>query len=179
MKVKVSTVAYKAEKEIESEIYNDTGLYKNQQFANSTPITLRTTYEEIFILWNQEANFRPSFRTDGLKVYTPNIFAKVCGVKDTDENKYFKSIKSLINDDTIYYKNIPFLKEKPILKDSSLKKCVHNNKIHIDLIKKTFDKDLSLNTAYNIPIEIRNEIEKYNMENSSDVINGITTVHLL
>ena len=28
MKVKVSTVAYKAEKEIESEIYNDTGLYK-------------------------------------------------------------------------------------------------------------------------------------------------------
>lgn len=179
MKVKVSTVAYKAEKEIESEIYNDTGLYKNQQFANSTPITLRTTYEEIFILWNQEANFRPSFRTDGLKVYTPNIFAKVCGVKDTDENKYFKSIKSLINDDTIYYKNIPFLKEKPILKDSSLKKCVHNNKIHIDLIKKIEEykyEYLDLNTQHYIISKIDELINlnwiKYTGSDLNNIILG-------
>ncbi len=179
MKVKVSTVAYKAEKEIESEIYNDTGLYKNQQFANSTPITLRTTYEEISILWDQEAKFRPSFRTDGLKVYTPNIFAKVCGVKDKDENKYFKSIKSLINDDTIYYKNIPFLTEKHTLKNSSLNMCLHNNKIDIDGIKKIEEykyEYLDLNTQHYIISKIDELINlnwiKYTGSDLNNIILG-------
>ena len=179
MKVKVSTVAYKAEKEIESEIYNDTGLYKNQQFANSTPITLRTTYEEISILWGQEAKFRPSFRTDGLKVYTPNIFAKVCGVKDKDENKYFKSIKSLINDDTIYYKNIPFLTEKHTLKNSSLNMCLHNNKIDIDGIKKIEEykyEYLDLNTQHYIISKIDELINlnwiKYTGSDLNNIILG-------
>lgn len=47
----------------------------------------------------------------------------------------------------------------------------------IDLIKKTFDKDLSLNTAYNIPIEIRNEIEKYNTYDSKESIATIINLN--
>ncbi len=179
MKVKVSTVAYNAEKEIENEIYNDTGLYKNQQFANSTPITLRTTYEEIFILWDQEAKFRPSFRTDGLKVYTPNIFAKVCGVKDEDDSKYFKSIKSLINDDTIYYRNIPFLKEKHTLSSSSLNQCMVNNKIDIDKIKQIKEYEyeyLDLNTQHYIISKIEELINlnwiKYTGSDLNNIILG-------
>lgn len=47
----------------------------------------------------------------------------------------------------------------------------------IDLIKKTFNKDLSLNTAYNIPIEIRNEIEKYNTYDSKESIATIINLN--
>ncbi len=130
MKVKASTVAYKAEKEIETTLYNDTGLYKNQQFARSTPITLKTTYEEISIIWKEQSKFRPSFKSEDNKVYVPNIFAKVCGVKDGDINKYIKEIKELITDETIYYKSLPFFKSVPKLDNISVSNIIINNEIN-------------------------------------------------
>ena len=137
VKVKVATTAYKAEKEIENTIYNeDTCIFKNQQFAHVTPITLKTTYEEIFILWNEEATVRPSFKVEENRVFVPNIFAKICGVKDGNKNNYTKEFKSLVNDKTIVYDGFPLIMNAASVTDISLNQAISRNKIVPDYLKK-------------------------------------------
>lgn len=135
MKVKVATTAYEAERQIQEVLYSDIGMYRNRQFRKSSPITLKTTYEEIFILWNQEAKYRPSFNSTDEKVYVPNIFAKVCGVKDGHTNNYYKAIKSLITDKTIYVNKLPILGNKNRISDISMRSILKNGQLNIDEVK--------------------------------------------
>ena len=46
-------------------MYQDTGLYRNQQYAKASTVLLQTMYEEIPILWDQEMKYRPSFSAAG------------------------------------------------------------------------------------------------------------------
>ena len=64
------TVAYNAEQDLNTVLYQDTGLYRNKQFKKAIPMQLKTTYEEIAILWDQEAKFRPGFDALGAVSYT-------------------------------------------------------------------------------------------------------------
>ena len=111
VKVRASTVAYNAERELDTILYTDTGMYRNKQFKNCQAITLKTTFEEIDILWKEEAKYRTGFEVQENKVIVPNIFAKVCGVKNSDTNAYFKSIQELITKNTILIKGFPIIKE--------------------------------------------------------------------
>lgn len=43
----MGTVAYQAERELDTILYQDTGIYRNQQYQNASVINLKTTYEEI------------------------------------------------------------------------------------------------------------------------------------
>ena len=45
--VQMGTVAYQAERELDTILYQDTGIYRNQQYQNASVINLKTTYEEI------------------------------------------------------------------------------------------------------------------------------------
>jgi len=95
---RVETVAYQASREIQSIINTEESLvYKPWQFENcfvkSNP--LKTTYEELFILWKEEARFRTGFQIREGTVYIPNIFAKVNGT-DTNLNTYWANIIKLI-----------------------------------------------------------------------------------
>lgn len=102
IKTKVATVAYNAERDLDTMLYGgDTGIYRSFQFPNSQSVTLKTTFEEISILWKQEARFRTGFTTAGNLVSVPNIFAKISGVEDGDMNKYWDDVRDKLTPETI------------------------------------------------------------------------------
>ena len=102
MKMKMATVAYNAERDLDTMLYGgDTGIFRSFQFPNSQSVTLKTTYEEIGILWRQEARFRTGFSVSGNLVCVPNIFAKISGVADGNTNAYWEEIRSRLTPDTI------------------------------------------------------------------------------
>ena len=102
MKMKMATVAYSAERDLDTMLYGgDTGIYRNFQFPNSQSLTLKTTYEEIGILWKEEARFRTGFSTSGNLVSIPNIFAKISGVSGGDVGRYWDEVRSRLTPDTI------------------------------------------------------------------------------
>ena len=107
--VKIGTVAYHAERELDSLMYEGSGIYRNQQYGMANVINLQTMYEEIKILWDQELKYRPNFRIVDKVVNIPVLFAKVSGVKDGKVPPYWVSIKELITEDTIVVKNAPYI----------------------------------------------------------------------
>lgn len=107
----IGTTAYHAERELDDLLYQDTGMYRNQQFKKASPILLRTMYEEIALLWNQELKFRPNFSTIGDQVHMPVFFAKVSGVKE-NPNTYWNSIRNLVTPETLVVTNVPFFLPK-------------------------------------------------------------------
>ena len=90
-------------------MYNDSGLYRNNQYAKANIINLQTTYEEIKILWDEELKYRPGFNTIDDVVNIPVIFAKVSGVKDGLVDKYWLDVKQLITQDTIVITKAPYI----------------------------------------------------------------------
>ncbi len=107
--VSAGTAAYHAERELDTLMYQDTGIYRNQQFAKATSISLQTMYEEIPGLWDQELKYRPNFSTAPGMANIPVIYSKICGVKDGNKGEYWQSIKKLIVDDTIVIKKVPVI----------------------------------------------------------------------
>lgn len=107
--VRIGTVAYHAERELDSLMYQDSGMYRNQQYGKANVISLQTMYEEIKILWDQELKYRPNFSTVDGVVNIPVIFAKVSGVKDGMVAPYWMSIKDLIVEDTIVVRKAPYI----------------------------------------------------------------------
>ena len=78
-----STVAYRASREIET-ILNQDGshFYKPWQLRDYTPssVTLKTTYDELFLLAKEKALIRPDFAVNKGKVKVPSVFAKIQGI---------------------------------------------------------------------------------------------------
>ena len=101
----MGTMAYNAERDLDTMMYSDTGMYRDMQFSKANIIKLSTTYEEIKIYWKQEARFRPNFSTVDDVVNIPVMFAKISGVANSDTDTYFKNIKDLLTDTTLIYKN--------------------------------------------------------------------------
>ena len=105
----MGTAAYHAERELDDLMYQDTGIYRNQQYAKASSVTLQTMYEEIQILWKEELKYRPNFSTENGIVTLPVIFAKVSGVKDGMVPKYWSSVKDLMTEDTFVVKSVPYI----------------------------------------------------------------------
>ena len=105
--LRVGTSAYHAERDLDSLMYNDTGLYRNQQYCKANTVSLQTMYEEIAILWDQDLKYRPNFSTVDDVVNMPVIFSKVSGVKDGVVSVYWNNIKNLITPDTVVIKKVP------------------------------------------------------------------------
>ena len=74
--VKIGTAAYHAERELDTLMYQDSGIYRNQQYVKANVINLQTMYEEIKLLWDQELKYRPNFSTVNGVVNIPVIFSK-------------------------------------------------------------------------------------------------------
>lgn len=113
----VGTVAYHAERELDTIMYQDSGIYRNQQFSKAEVVVLKTMYEEIKILWDQELKFRPNFDTVDNVVKVPVIFSKISGVKNGDISQYWKDVKSFMTEDTILINKYPYidaLEENPV-----------------------------------------------------------------
>lgn len=109
--VHMGTAAYHAERELDAMMYQDSGMYRNQQYKRASAITLQTMYEEIALLWNQELKYRPNFSTVDDVVNLPVIFAKVSGVRNGGVQEYWQGIKRLLGEDTILVKRAPYISE--------------------------------------------------------------------
>ena len=98
--IRMSTVASSAERELDTLLYQDSGIYRDRQFSKANSLILDTMYEEIAILWDQEPKFRQGYTTVNDHIILPTIFTKVSGVKDGDVKKYWNSIQTLITPET-------------------------------------------------------------------------------
>ena len=111
--IRKSTIAYSASKEIEEVIYSEeVGLFKPWQFESylTQPITLKTTYDELKILWREPSKLRPEFKVRNKKVYVPNLFAKINGVNE-DLDAYWHDLKELsFAPNTLLIEDVPFTK---------------------------------------------------------------------
>ena len=107
--LQVGTAAFHAEQELDQLMYQDSGIYRNQQYGKAEPFVLQTMYEEIGLLWNEEVKYRPNFSTTEETVNIPVIYAKVCGVKDGDVAQYWRNIKALQTEDTYLIDHVPYI----------------------------------------------------------------------
>ncbi len=108
--LQVGTSAYHAERELDALMYQDSGMYRDRQFAKANAVTLKTMYEEIPILWKEEVKYRPNFgTTDGI-VNIPVIFSKVCGVKNGDIQAYWNSIRELMKEEHFLITDAPHIR---------------------------------------------------------------------
>lgn len=105
--LRVGTAAYQAERDLDTLMYQDTGIYRNQQYLKANTVSLQTMYEEISILWDQELKYRPNFSVIDDTVNMPVIFSKICGVKDGILSAYWSGIKNLLTPDTTVITNVP------------------------------------------------------------------------
>ena len=111
--IRKSTIAYNASKEIEEVIYSEeVGLFKPWQFESysTQPITLKTTFDELKLLWREPAKLRPEFKVQNKKVYVPNLFAKINGVSE-DLDAYWQDLKTFLTaPNTKFIDDVPFSK---------------------------------------------------------------------
>ena len=128
--VRKTTVAYRASKEIEQVIYgSDVGVFKPWQLEgfNVLPVTLKTTYDELKILWREPAKVRPEFKVQGDTVYIPNLFAKINGTPE-DISEYWDDFNKICN-----VKNYVLMPELPFIKASYTKRDLSTVAYYFDM----------------------------------------------
>ena len=115
-KERLETVAYKASREIEKILHTeDSGMYSPWQFEHYEVIaqTIKTTLEELLIIWDEEARFREGFKIENGKVLIPNVFGKISGTCDQIED-YYKMYSTLAKESPmkIFVGKIPFTTQR-------------------------------------------------------------------
>ena len=106
--MRVRTAAYQAEREMDSILYQNTGLYRAKQHQKAEAVTLQTMYEEIGLLWDQELKYRPGFAAEGDMVTVPVLLEKICGIKDGPILPYWLDIKKLVTPETTLVTKLPW-----------------------------------------------------------------------
>ena len=106
--MRVRTAAYQAEREMDSILYQNTGLYRAKQHQKAEAVTLQTMYEEISLLWDQELKYRPGFAAEGDTVTVPVLLEKICGMKDGPILPYWLDIKKLVTPETTLVTKLPW-----------------------------------------------------------------------
>ncbi|NPC91454.1 hypothetical protein HOO54_04135 [Bacillus sp. WMMC1349] len=109
-----STVAYRSTKELDTVLHNEDSLmFKPWQFREHTPVsvTLKTTYDELFLIAKERAFIRPSFQATKTTVEIPNLFAMVMGIS-SNEKEYWDRLQTLTEyKETYTIRQFPFTKE--------------------------------------------------------------------
>lgn len=108
-KIQMGTAAFHAERELDQIMYQNSGIYRNQQYQKARAVYLQTMYEEIDILWREDLKYRPNFGVTDNVVNIPVVFAKVSGVKDGQLQPYWYSIRKLITEDTFLIQKAPYI----------------------------------------------------------------------
>ncbi|KGX90694.1 hypothetical protein N781_06400 [Pontibacillus halophilus JSM 076056 = DSM 19796] len=113
-KKRSATVAYKASQEMDRVLHHDNSmLYKPWQFRQYAPmsITMKTTYDEIFILGKEKAFVRPQFYVEDGVVHIPSLFAKVVGVSN-NRDEYWSRMQQMADYNPSHVVNeFPFSEE--------------------------------------------------------------------
>lgn len=101
-----NTIAFQAEQEFHDMMHENAGVFFDHDYKYPVSMPLKSTYEELTILWNQELKYRPGFHVDGETVTMPIILAKLSGVPSKDT--YWKTMSSFIKKSFTFEK--PFLR---------------------------------------------------------------------
>jgi len=134
--VRFGTVAYHAEQDLNTIMYQDSGMYRNLQFKKAIPVPIQTIYEEIAILWDQEAKYRPNFEILTDRVMVPVICAKVSGVPGGNPEKYWSDIGKLLGEDTFVTDKVPIInRSTPNPMTQYAPSFLKNRKLQIQKIK--------------------------------------------
>lgn len=90
----IRTWAKEAESELNEVLYADSGVFRPWSFRKGTtyPLCIDAVKEDIDTYWDEDARFRPEFKTNDNIVYIPNFMTKINGVY-FDITKY----KELVN----------------------------------------------------------------------------------
>lgn len=137
-RMRASTTAYDASRELDHLLYSDTGMFRDRQFVRSQPVTLKTTYDEVGQLWREEAQYRPSFRTEGGVVYVPNLFSKISGVDKGDLELYWNRLRGMVTEDTYLVTTVPFLYVNgPSMSLPQARSFLHDGHLDPNALKKS------------------------------------------
>lgn len=137
-RVRASTTAYNASRELDQLLYSDTGMFRDRQFTRSQPVTLKTTYDEVGQLWREEAQYRPSFRTEDGIVYVPNLFSKISGVDKGDQKLYWDRIREMVTEDTYLVTTVPFLHVNgPSFSTPQARSFIHDGRLDPNALKSS------------------------------------------
>ena len=134
VRAKVATTAYNASKDLDHILYNDGCMFRDRHYSYCNTATLKTTYEEINLIWNAEAKYRPGFASDEHTVTVPNIFAKLNGVPNGDAPKYWKEVQNMITPNSVLYRLTPFF--KPIYGINDFTGYFNGTRLDLASIKK-------------------------------------------
>ncbi|MEC1156398.1 YceG family protein [Cytobacillus horneckiae] len=106
-----ATVAYRASREIETILNHEgSGLYKPWQLRDYTPesVTLKTTYDELFLLLKEKAMIRPNFEVKDGTVKIPAIFSKIQGVSK-NRKEYWDRLHTIVEyENCLMVQRFPF-----------------------------------------------------------------------
>ncbi len=135
--VQMRTVAANAEEDLTAILYGDSGIYRNRQFGQAETITLQTTFDEVFILWEQELKYRPNFSTGDQTANIPVLYAKISGVEDGKVLPYWQKIRELKETPaTLFVPKLPMIEPGEGNRFQPLAvKCIKNERIRRDDIK--------------------------------------------
>ena len=152
--LEMGTVAAFAEQDLTEMLYSDSGIYRARQFERAEIITLKTTYDEIYILWDQELKYRPNFSARDGTVSVPVIYAKVSGVKNGKLTPYWQKVRELKDaGDTLFFSRFPIISPTECGKYQNLaSKGLKKGKILREEIRKARDYPFGL---------LRNEIQEH------------------
>ena len=159
--VNYGTVAYHAEQDLNTILYQDSGIYRHQQYKDAIAVKLKTMYEEVYLLWDQEVNLRPNFEIIEEKVVIPVIGAKVSGVKNQDVIQYWKDVKKLLVDDSILINGASFY--KPTAEKFNAQNAIKNRVLQKGNIIR------NRNYKYGI---FREEIQEYMLNKLQELLNS-------
>lgn len=104
---KATTVTALAQKQIQSELYNDTGMIIDSwqlQDLELQTITLNTTFDELLIYYNQALNFRPYYKSEDGIIEAPVFFSKIVGVHENEWEYYDFLTKIKDNENSLFLK---------------------------------------------------------------------------
>lgn len=101
--INTGTVAFRAEQELNTLLYQDSGLYRDNQYQKAEALILQTMCEEVYLLWDQELKYRPKFEVLGSEVVLPVLGARILGVKNRDTDAYWREIRKLCTEDTVVF----------------------------------------------------------------------------
>lgn len=107
--LQLRSVASYAEGDLTDMLYGESGMYRNHQFKRADAVTLQTTYDELFLLWDQELKYRTHFITAEDTVSMPVVYAQVSGVEKGDTLAYWQKIKLTLGKATYLVNHLPMI----------------------------------------------------------------------
>ena len=132
-----ATVGYRSSQHFEQLMHDQqSGVYRPWQFKDFMPrsLTLRMTYDDIFIYANEKAMVRPKFEVVGNEVVIPVIFAKICGVSSRREEYWHFMHQLLASPQTLFVQEFPYAKASRANFHFHYKHCLVNGELSTERI---------------------------------------------